>query len=144
MVVHGACEALWALVAVRIALGALFAVIDTAGCPLVAETVPARVRGITLSALMFTFILGVFCNGVVCWLMWRGVSDADWRVAFYVAGGVGIAFSVVAAVALRESPRFLLTQQRYIVGFLELDVMGYTNHGKAYEAITEQEVGEHI
>ena len=108
MIVHGLSTSLVEMIIVRFILGVLFALIDTTGNPIVCEIVPASVRGTTLSFLMVTFILGVFLNAIGCYAFWEDVDRGNWRILFYIAGGISIFGSVLSTLVLRESPRYLM------------------------------------
>jgi MFS transporter, putative metabolite:H+ symporter len=90
--------------AIRFSLAGEWAV----GAPLVAETWPARWRGLVLGANRSAYSLGIALAGLLTTYI---ASQYGWRAAFYVPGAVAI-LAIYIRMLVPESPEWVRARDR--------------------------------
>lgn len=97
---HDATDLLPLRVLAGLGLGGAF----SSGLALASECVPARRRGMVVSATMLCGPLGIICCAMLAGFV---IPRFGWALQFFVGGGAMMMVAAIACVALIESPRFL-------------------------------------
>ncbi len=98
-------DSLWALMAIRFFTGIGLGGAIPNALTLVAEIVPVRHRGLTITFTYIGFILGGAAAGV---LVIQALQWFDWKAAFYISGALPMGLGLVLLWALPESLHFLV------------------------------------
>ena len=106
---------------------------------MISEIMTVDLRGKFVAFGSFSITLGKLFNLGVAWLIFENLTHGNWRLLVFYSSIPSLITCFGFLIFIYESPRFLLSHQRFPEAFMAIDKMGTTNSGPLYHSLSNRE-----